>query len=74
MRIFIVLILMIMWVGGGCALTDKAYRARLVRLIEVKELMEKGVENYNSKEFYDKEIEQLDRRYARLESRWDGYA
>jgi len=43
-------------------------------LIEVKELMDKGVENYNSKEFYDKEIEQLDRRYARLEDRWDGYA
>ena len=74
MRLLLVLILMILGAGAGCEVPDAAYKARLVRLIEVKDLMDKGVENYGSKELYDKEIEQLDRRYERLEGRWAGYA
>lgn len=73
MRIYILIVLMILWVVGGCEMPDAAYKARVSRLLEVSELMDKGVGNYNSKDFYDKEIEQLDGRYESLEHRWQGY-
>ena len=74
MRKVIVLILMAWWALGGCQVHDAAYKARLKRLLEISKLRDKGVEHYNSKELYDKEIEQLDRRYERLEDRWQTYA
>ncbi|MCP4712809.1 MAG: hypothetical protein GY869_29630 [Planctomycetes bacterium] len=74
MRKILGLILLILWVGGGCEVPDASYKARLVRLVEVSELMDKGVENYGSKELYDKEIEALDLRYESLERRWESYS
>ena len=74
MRKLLVLLLLIMWVGGGCNVPDAAFKERLGRLIEVSDLMDKGVENYGSKELTDKEIEQLDRRYEALEKRWEWYS
>jgi len=74
MRNIIILFIVILWFVGGCAAPDAAYKARLGRLIEVSDLMDKGVEHYHSKGFYDKEIEQLDRRYEKLEGSWRSYS